>query len=1269
MQETRTFNKRMNKDVDVRFLQQGEYIDALNIHVGRTDNGRDGAVENMRGNTLYNTTEGGSIYTMPTGVNRCIGSVEDVVNKRVYWFVFNSEGDHVILMYDVRTSRITELVKDNDYSSSTFSASGSYSANVVLDSGGSYSQLLIDTDFATYSGTQAFANSYLFRPIGNYLNFQETHLIDARVIIHDGQSYLFWVDDSNEPKYANVDMLLGNTAESYPTVLNADCFDVKQASPLFRPAVTAGYSSALGESALRGKYFQFKYRWVNIHGAPTDWSPISVIPDMGYSSFYMGRSFYNYIDVYVGRYSAETNCFYSKIEIVARENGDGNSGDWYKVGEIDANTEAFTSETTSSGDVWGLVKGAASYPHYYTFRFTNTQDRYIIPQDEAESIYSNIPKRAKSIEIINDNRIAYGNTTEGYDISGITTDLTIDNVPVDSPSSFTDYPKKTFKKMNKYQFGIRYSDGKGRVTTVLTDDDYILQIKGTSAGSIYYQLSEAVTIDIGHAPPSWATSWQICYIPVGNMAYEGSTPDFIQFSLSDRSVGASFTNLTAVYGAGNYSPRALDALETFQYDHNKQNRNWVYSYSQGDRMRAYSTGSGDAANDNDNALVLQYLSGGVTYVIPVAASSAELVEGGNGYVMEIYSPASSGTSLWYEIGDAKMCGYDVNGEWAHLSINDDSVSVDQVVGTSDAKTIINDADCYLTYNTMYKPATIPVTDDGRTSLGSTYYETPWIDYSVASRCNDRGRPNIVSSSYGEYTNPNRIRFSQPIVSNTDIIKFTLMYDGDFEDNNLNYGSIQKMWQQDNNLYIFQEKRVGWRPIARQIIEDASSQQLVGISGEIMGDANYATQLNGISTNPESFVAWGGLMFWADVQNKAVCKWAGARGQVENIAESGMKSFFDALFGEAKQYNYPRVFGAFDPEFNKYVMAVKFELKLEGLTYYASSSTYYGFTATTTDVSAVAIAKIWDVGGRFPELPSEVDVFGELLYENASGYMVSSIGDLYADPPYDWPLVDLDPPISASGSARDVVKGCAAVTLLYDPQIDGWTSRISAYPETMTTSGATLVSFKAGEFYRHNDVGDSAFYHNFYNEQFEASIKLGMNALPTQNKVYNTLGLETDGIWRADIRNDAGQRTHLIPPDFEEYEGAQWADIMRDEQNAGGLLEGDYIIDDHAYITLTQNQSGVERVSMLINGTSYTSAPTVLFSGGGGSGAAGEAILSGSYLVGVKMTNNGSGYTSAPTVAFTGGGGTGASGVARLSNGRVNLFSATARFNVSTIENV
>jgi len=81
--------------------------------------------------------------------------------------------------------------------------------------------------------------------------------------------------------------------------------------------------------------------------------------------------------------------------------------------------------------------------------------------------------------------------------------------------------------------------------------------------------------------------------------------------------------------------------------------------------------------------------------------------------------------------------------------------------------------------------------------------------------------------------------------------------------------------------------------------------------------------------------------------------------------------------------------------------------------------------------------------------------------------------------------------------------------------------------------------------------------------------------------------------------------------------------------------------------LTGGLNAVESVVITNGGTGYTSAPSVGFTSGGGSGAAATATLLDGVVVSITITNHGSGYTSTPTVGFTSGGGSGAAATALL----------------------
>jgi hypothetical protein len=71
---------------------------------------------------------------------------------------------------------------------------------------------------------------------------------------------------------------------------------------------------------------------------------------------------------------------------------------------------------------------------------------------------------------------------------------------------------------------------------------------------------------------------------------------------------------------------------------------------------------------------------------------------------------------------------------------------------------------------------------------------------------------------------------------------------------------------------------------------------------------------------------------------------------------------------------------------------------------------------------------------------------------------------------------------------------------------------------------------------------------------------------------------------------------------------------------------------------------VVAVSMIENGSGYTSIPSVTFSSGS---AAATAVISTGGINSVNLTNAGSGYTNPPTVTFAGGGGSGANAISQI----------------------
>lgn len=197
-----TFLKgRMNKSLDERVLPDGEYIDALNIRIGSTENNSVGAIENSLGNTKLVTIlyEGQELSTDA----RCIGAYEDSQHETIYWFVTDPDNVDMVLSYNERTSTLIYHV--------------------------------IST---------------------TVLNFDTQYLVNGIDLI-DG--LLFWTDNFNPPRRINV-----RGSYAYPTMgvdnITEDDISVIVAPPLESPSITPLVVST-EENYMTDKFISFSYRY------------------------------------------------------------------------------------------------------------------------------------------------------------------------------------------------------------------------------------------------------------------------------------------------------------------------------------------------------------------------------------------------------------------------------------------------------------------------------------------------------------------------------------------------------------------------------------------------------------------------------------------------------------------------------------------------------------------------------------------------------------------------------------------------------------------------------------------------------------------------------------------------------------------------------------------------------------------------------------------------------------------------------------------------
>lgn len=98
----------------------------------------------------------------------------------------------------------------------------------------------------------------------------------------------------------------------------------------------------------------------------------------------------------------------------------------------------------------------------------------------------------------------------------------------------------------------------------------------------------------------------------------------------------------------------------------------------------------------------------------------------------------------------------------------------------------------------------------------------------------------------------------------------------------------------------------------------------------------------------------------------------------------------------------------------------------------------------------------------------------------------------------------------------------------------------------------------------------------------------------------------------------------------------------------------------------QIPNSVLSVTITNAGASYETDPSVAFTGGGGSGATGVAVRSGSNTVAsVTILTGGESYETAPTVTFSGGGGANATGTAVIGESSIGWAAECESNNTQT----
>lgn len=366
---TRNFNAgKMNKVVDERLVPDGQYIDALNVRMGSTEEKSIGAIENTKGNLKLTSL----VYIDGTPLStdaRTIGAFEDGSAETIYWFVHDSN-------FPVGATGKLDLV---------------VSFNIL-------------TEILTYHVISIDDGS----GVNTTLNFNPEYVITGVNKIDD---LLSWTDDYNPPRMINVKDNFPNPSPTsvdyyvalppaplapHPEILKERLQVIKKppmSSPEIQLTNVPGEENFLTENFI---CFAYRYRYTNNqYSAISQFSEPAFIPqDFSFSNdSYLNNGMINE---------------FNSVDVTY------NSGGPLVVG-IDLIFKDMDNNIIKIIEKLNKSQLGLSDDTDYTYNFTNSKIFTVLPDYEILRLYDNVPLLAKAQTIMG-NRLMYGNYLEGYDL-------------------------------------------------------------------------------------------------------------------------------------------------------------------------------------------------------------------------------------------------------------------------------------------------------------------------------------------------------------------------------------------------------------------------------------------------------------------------------------------------------------------------------------------------------------------------------------------------------------------------------------------------------------------------------------------------------------------------------------------------------------------------------------------------------------------------------------------------------------------------------------
>ena len=1127
----------INSDDEDRFLPDGDYRYALNIRNSK------GAIENTKGNTLVS-------FTLPTGLNKCIGGKYDEVNNRVIYFIWNLLSNHSIIEYDVGTGSVASLMQSS------------------------------------------------------VLNFNKDYPILHCEIIDD---LCYCTDKYNPERKINI----SRAKSGGYTTIDEQVISRIQYAPNYSPTVQYGTDANTKQNLLQNKVFQFRYAYVYEDNEISSTSPVSKIALTTQQYIYtLGEAYDITYDNYL-EITFQTGIYLcKKIKLYARE---GNTGDWYLIKDFDktelgiANNSTHTynfynnessivvtqAEVNKLFDNVPLKTGAISLVdgnRLVSSDVTEGFDNIDITGNTATPVYFDNPEQIDSTLAVSNTGASYTYADSRYSGAGQTLLFDI-NVIVGNYQSAGD-TKIRINALNTHETDVwfvrpyltLYNTGGGNaggtagVITSFTDNLYSTFPAGSTSFDIATYFANAISsstklngifnanIDVV-STIGLATTATVSNIGGGiyeiNIHYS-IDPDFGSYAgtvnNTTQSLGVSRQLWATINGnviKKTFKRNSRHSFSMVYYDSPNRSgvcqvtdtfdvttlpfsgasqRGWVEMDisinntppSWATHYQILYTGNRSVSNyiqtltqtiqtpSSSTVKIYLYLEGFNNSTNNKATNSYSWTKGDR--VTFIFGLGGVYLNDYYDT-EIISSGTDGTGQYIIISNIDLAITPSMLIELYTPK-LTQEQVLYWEIGEVYpitggyhtgssqnqtalQPAIV------RVNSGDSYYrfrggsfdsfiEDLSISDFYTSNYWDKGRFNVIDKDYKQIRRYATSYYSESYIPDTNINGLSTVYDLNFHEANKNYGAIQRTYAEQDRLLFFQEKRTGFSLVNKNLLynSDGTPNGVVGQASQVLSDVQYYAQDYGIGDNPESLTVNGTRKYHVDPYKGYVLRLS-IDGYTE-ISEYKCHVLFQDIFNQRKKFtdnNRGKIWGVYDRRVDEYILS--FESCSE---------------------------------------PPQV-IF------NKEGIQVIS-GFTFIQP----------------------------FTLSFSEEKKRWVTYYSYNPDFMLSNGIDILTWENGLLYTHNT---NSVYNNFYGDQYNSVVRTVTNQDPSNVKNFISMFEESTDVWSMTATTPGGQATSLVVGDFEINEGVWYSALLKDSNTPNvliPLIEGDDMRDASMTIELTNDNT-------------------------------------------------------------------------------------------------